>query len=37
MRFRRPLDSVSINLEVYGVYSLPEHWKNKHVRHIDKC
>jgi hypothetical protein len=28
-RMRRPLDLTSVNLEVYGVYSLPEVWKQK--------
>jgi hypothetical protein len=28
-RMRRPLDLTSVNLEVYGVYSLPEAWKQK--------
>ena len=30
-RMRRPLDSTSLNLEVYGVYSLPDPWKTKLV------
>lgn len=30
-RVRRPLDSTTLNLEVYGVYSMPEHWKSKIV------
>ena len=30
-RMRRPLESTNINLEVYGVYSLPEAWKTKFV------
>lgn len=28
-RMRRPLDLTSVNLEVYGVYALPEPWKLK--------
>jgi len=28
-RMRRPLDLTSVNLEVYGVYSLPDAWKQK--------
>lgn len=28
-RMRRPLDLTSVNLEVYGVYALPEPWKQK--------
>jgi hypothetical protein len=28
-RMRRPLDLTSVNLEVYGVYSLPDVWKQK--------
>lgn len=30
-RLRRPVDSTTLNLEVYGVFSLPEHWKAKVV------
>jgi hypothetical protein len=30
-RSRRPLDSTIVNLEVYGVYSLPDTWKSKIV------
>jgi hypothetical protein len=30
-RARRPLDSTVVNLEVYGVYSLPDSWKSKIV------
>ncbi len=30
-RVRRPLDATSLNLEVYGVYSLPDAWKAKVV------
>ena len=30
-RVRRPIDSTSLNLEVYGVYSMPESWKAKVV------
>ena len=30
-RMRRPLDLTSINIEVYGVYSLPDQWKTKMV------
>jgi hypothetical protein len=28
-RMRRPLDLTTVNVEVYGVYSLPEVWKQK--------
>lgn len=28
-RMRRPLDLTTVNVEVYGVYSLPEAWKTK--------
>lgn len=28
-RMRRPLDLTTVNVEVYGVYSLPELWKQK--------
>jgi hypothetical protein len=28
-RMRRPLDLTSVNLEVYGVYALPDPWKQK--------
>ena len=28
-RMRRPLDLTSVSIEVYGVYSLPESWKQK--------
>ena len=28
-RMRRPLDLTSVNVEVYGVYSLPEAWRQK--------
>jgi hypothetical protein len=28
-RMRRPLDLTTVNVEVYGVYSLPEAWKQK--------
>jgi hypothetical protein len=30
-RSRRPLDSTIVNLEVYGIYSLPDTWKSKIV------
>ena len=26
-RMRRPLDSTTVNVEVYGVYALPDAWK----------
>lgn len=28
-RMRRPLDLTTVNVEVYGVYSLPDLWKTK--------
>lgn len=28
-RMRRPLEATTVNLEVYGLYSLPEGWKQK--------
>lgn len=28
-RMRRPLDLTTLNVEVYGVYSLPDLWKTK--------
>jgi hypothetical protein len=28
-RMRRPLDLTTLNLEVYGVFALPEPWKQK--------
>lgn len=28
-RMRRPLDLTTVNVEVYGVYSLPDQWKLK--------
>jgi hypothetical protein len=28
-RMRRPLDITTVNVEVYGVYSLPDPWKQK--------
>jgi hypothetical protein len=28
-RMRRPLDLTSVSLEVYGVYALPDPWKQK--------
>ncbi len=28
-RMRRPLDLTQVNVEVYGVYSLPDAWKQK--------
>ena len=28
-RMRRPLDLTTVNVEVYGVYSLPEVWRQK--------
>ena len=30
-RMRRPLDLTEINVEVYGIYSLPDQWKHKVV------
>lgn len=30
-RMRRPLDLTEINVEVYGVYSLPDQWKTRVV------
>ena len=30
-RMRRPLDVTTINVEVYGVYALPDPWKQKIV------
>ena len=30
-RVRRPLEATLVNLEVYGIYSLPETWKSKIV------
>lgn len=30
-RVRRPLESTTVNVEVYGVYSLPDTWKSKVV------
>ena len=30
-RMRRPLEQTSLNIEVYGVYSLPDAWKSKLV------
>ena len=30
-RCRRPLESTLINLDVYGVFSLPDSWKSKVV------
>ena len=28
-RMRRPLDLTTVNVEVYGVYSIPDVWKQK--------
>jgi len=33
-RVRPPLDAVTVTLEVYGVYALPESWKAKVVSYI---
>lgn len=30
-RLRKPLESTTLNIEVYGVYSLPDAWKSKIV------
>ena len=30
-RMRKPLEQTSLNIEVYGVYSLPDAWKSKIV------
>ena len=30
-KMRRPLDGTTVNVEVYGVYALPEAWKGKVV------
>lgn len=30
-RVRRPLECTTLDLEVFGVFSLPEHWKAKIV------
>jgi len=34
-RMRRPLESTTLNLEIYGVYSLPESWKQKIVSFLN--
>lgn len=36
MKMRRPLDVTTVNVEVYGVYALPEPWKQKIVVSIVK-
>jgi hypothetical protein len=37
-RMRRPLDLTSLNVEVYGVYALPDPWKQKiTVSHTHIC
>lgn len=35
-RMRKPLDSTTLNIEVYGVYSLPDTWKSKIVSVYEK-
>lgn len=33
-RVQKPIQSVTVNLEIYGAYGLPDSWKQKIVSYI---